>query len=89
MVACHADQSQRKLRSHLAGTQIGKKSALPAMRIVTSLAMFKITRNTVHHFTLAELLLMAAMNQLEAERKVGSAARSRCEGINLGVGDGR
>ena len=51
--------------------------------------MFKITQSTVHHFTLAELLLMAAMNQLEAERKAGSAARGRCEGINLGVGDGR
>lgn len=44
--------------------------------------MFKITQNTVHYFTLAELLLMAAMNQLEAERKVDSAARSRCEGTS-------
>jgi len=33
--------------------------------------MFKITENTLRNFTLAEVLLMAAMNQLEAKRKVG------------------
>ena len=33
--------------------------------------MFKITQNTLRDFTLAEVLLMAAMNQLEAKRKVG------------------
>jgi hypothetical protein len=31
--------------------------------------MFKITQNTQRSFTLAEVLLMAAMNQLEATRK--------------------
>jgi hypothetical protein len=31
--------------------------------------MFKITQNTLRDFTLAEVLLMAAMNQLEAKRK--------------------
>ena len=31
--------------------------------------MFKITQNTLRGFTLAEGLLMAAMNQLEAKRK--------------------
>jgi hypothetical protein len=31
--------------------------------------MFKITRNTLRGFTLSEVLLMAAMNQLEAKRK--------------------
>lgn len=31
--------------------------------------MFKITHNTLRGFTLAEVLLMAAMNQLEAKRK--------------------
>jgi hypothetical protein len=31
--------------------------------------MFKITQNTLRGFTLAEILLMAAMNQLEAKRK--------------------
>jgi hypothetical protein len=31
--------------------------------------MFKITQNTLRGFTLAEVLLMAAMNQLEAKSK--------------------
>jgi len=31
--------------------------------------MFKITQNTLRGFTLAEVLLMAAMNQLEVKRK--------------------
>jgi hypothetical protein len=38
--------------------------------------MFKITQNTLRDFTLAEVLLMAAMNQLEAKRKGGGSARS-------------
>jgi hypothetical protein len=33
--------------------------------------MFKITQKTFRDFTLAEVLLMAAMNQLEAKRKAG------------------
>ena len=33
-------------------------------------AVFSITHNTVRRFTLAEILLMAAMNQTEA-RKLG------------------
>ena len=33
--------------------------------------MFKITKNTFRDFTLAEVLLMAAMNQLEAKTKAG------------------
>lgn len=33
--------------------------------------MFKITHNTVHRFSLAEILLMLAINQEEANRKVG------------------
>jgi hypothetical protein len=33
--------------------------------------MFKITENTFRDFTLAEVLLMAAINQLEAKRKAG------------------
>jgi hypothetical protein len=32
--------------------------------------VFKITQNTVHRFSLAEILLMAAMNEIEAKRKV-------------------
>jgi hypothetical protein len=31
--------------------------------------MFKITQNTINGFTLAEILLMAAMNEIEAKRK--------------------
>ena len=38
--------------------------------------MFKITQNTLRDFTLAEVLLMAAMNQLEANRKGGGSERS-------------
>ena len=34
--------------------------------------MFKITQNASRDFTLAEVLLMAAMNQLEAKRKTGA-----------------
>lgn len=34
--------------------------------------MFKITQNTIHHFSLAEILLMAAMNEEEAERKAST-----------------
>jgi len=33
--------------------------------------MFKITHNTVLRFSLAEILLMLAINQVEAQRKVG------------------
>lgn len=38
--------------------------------------MFKITHNTIHRFSLAEILLMAAMNQMEAKRKVDPALAS-------------
>jgi hypothetical protein len=34
--------------------------------------MFKITQNTIKGFTLAEILLMAAMNEIEAKRKASS-----------------
>ena len=34
--------------------------------------MFKITQNTINGFTLAEILLMAAMNEMEAKRKASS-----------------
>ena len=34
--------------------------------------MFKITQNTFRDFTLAEVLLMVAINQLEAKRKAGA-----------------
>jgi hypothetical protein len=38
--------------------------------------MFKITQNTLRYFTLAEVLVMAAMNQLEAKQKAGTSERS-------------
>jgi hypothetical protein len=34
--------------------------------------MFKITQNTIHHFSLSEILLMAAMNEEEAKRKAST-----------------
>ncbi len=43
--------------------------------------MFKITHNTIHCFSFAEILLMVAMNQLEAKRK-DSATRSRSDGFS-------
>jgi len=43
--------------------------------MMISAAMFKITQNTVRHFSFREVLLMAAINQLEAKRKVDAAAR--------------
>lgn len=51
------------------------------MLIMIAVAMFKITHNTLRRSTLAEVLLMLAMNQIEAKRKMNSSARSRCEGI--------
>jgi hypothetical protein len=33
--------------------------------------MFKITHNTVLRFSFAEILLMLAISQVEAQRKVG------------------
>jgi len=37
--------------------------------ITMASVMFKITQNTLRGFTLADVLLMAAMNQLEAKCK--------------------
>jgi hypothetical protein len=34
--------------------------------------MFKIMPNTVHRFSLAEILLMAAMNEIEAKQKASA-----------------
>jgi len=46
-----------------------------------AVVMFKITHNTIHSFSLAEILLMVAMNQIEAKRK-DPATRSRSEGFS-------
>lgn len=54
---------------HLAETQIGMRPAASWAFITIAPVMFKITQNTLRGFTLAEVLLMAAMNQLEAKRK--------------------
>jgi hypothetical protein len=43
--------------------------------------IFRITQNTINGFTLAEILLMAAMNEIEAKRKALTAP-SNIEGIN-------
>ncbi len=34
--------------------------------------VFKITQNTINGFTLAEILLMAAMNEIETKRKASA-----------------
>jgi len=49
--------------------------------------MFKITRNTVQRFSLAEILLMAAINQIDMKRKAACTQRG-CED-QLGVGHDR
>ena len=59
----------RKSVRHLAETQIGMRPAASEVLITTGSVMFKITQNTLRDFTLAEVLLMAAMNQLEAKSK--------------------
>jgi hypothetical protein len=50
--------------------------------------MFKITQNTIQRFSLAEILLMVAMNEIEAKGKA-PAAPGNPEGIRQELGDGR
>ncbi|HWY21670.1 MAG TPA: hypothetical protein VNX26_10655 [Candidatus Acidoferrum sp.] len=48
--------------------------------------MFKITNNTARQFSLAEILLMAAINQIEAKQKVDdSSASSSRDSIDTGT----
>jgi hypothetical protein len=54
---------------HLAERQSGLRPAASWVLITIASVMFKITQNTLRSFTLAEVLLMAAMNQLEAKRR--------------------
>jgi hypothetical protein len=61
--------------------QIGEQSALSMARMRMAPDMFKITQNTVHRFSLGEILLMAAMNEIEAQRKASAATR-RPEGTS-------
>ena len=51
-------------------------------------AMFKITQNTLDYFTFAEVLLLAAMNQVEAKQKADSVAE-QVRKDQLGVGHER
>ena len=41
--------------------------------------MFKITHNALRYFTFAEVLLMAAINQVEEKEKFDSGTRSGCQ----------
>jgi hypothetical protein len=66
---------------HLDEKRTGRQTALPRVCIRMMSIMFKITQNTVHRFSLAEIILMAAMNEIEAKKKA-SATRGRAEGIS-------
>ena len=57
---------------HLDGTIDWQAKCLTWVCIRMISVMFKITQNTFRDFTLAEVLLMVAINQLEAKRKVGA-----------------
>jgi hypothetical protein len=39
--------------------------------------MFKITHNTAHRFSLTEILLMVAINQLETKQKAASTSTNK------------
>jgi len=77
--------SQQHSVMHLDGNRIGSQTALPRVCIRTMSIMFKITQNTIRQFTLAEILLMAAMNEVDAKQRTfertGQARRDQ-----LGVG---
>lgn len=54
---------------HLDGNRIGGQTALPRAYIRKMSIMFKITQNTILQFTLAEILLMAVMNEIDAKQR--------------------
>ena len=58
---------------HLPETQIGMQ---PAVSWSVVSAMFRITHITVQRFSFAEILLMVAINQLEAKREVRGNEKS-------------
>ena len=70
--------SPRESVRHLAETHSGIRTA-PRVLVTMVSVMFKITQNTLRNFTLAEVLLMAAMNQLEAERKASGNEGSQLD----------
>ncbi len=57
---------------HLGATQTGTQPATFLASLGMRSIMFKITQNTINGFTLAEILLMAAMNEIEAKRKASA-----------------
>lgn len=61
---------------HLEERTVGKQPALPRACIRMMSVMFKITQNALRDFSLGEVLLMAAMNELEAKQKGGARERS-------------
>ena len=65
----HTDGRRVSSVRHLAETPSGMPPAASWPLITTASVMFKITQNTLRDFTFAEVLLMAAMNQLETKRK--------------------
>jgi len=71
---------------HLDGKQFGRQTALSQAGIRMMSIMFKITQNTMYNFSLAEILIMAAMNETAAKGKT-AAKGSQSEGTSqLGVG---
>jgi hypothetical protein len=70
---------------HLHGNRIGKGTALDPACFGTMLVMFKITQNTTHQFTLAEILLMVAMNEIEVKQRAAGRTEQACRNPS-GVG---
>ena len=70
---------------HLDGSRIGGQTALPRAYIRTMSIMFKITQNTIRQFTLAEILLMAAMNEINAkQRTLERSGQARRDPMGIG-----
>jgi hypothetical protein len=57
------------------------QSAISVVCSKVGAVMFKITENTINRFTFAEILLMAAMNEIEAKRKA-PATRTITKGLS-------
>jgi hypothetical protein len=71
---------------HLDKLRIGRQTALIDACIRMTSTMFKITQNTIQLFSLEEVLLMAAMNEVEGKRNAAShSPQARAQRI----GDGR
>ena len=65
---------------HLDGIRIGIQTALPRAYQGWMLIMFKITQKTIHQFSFVEILLMAAINEIEAGTASVHAELSRTGG---------